>query len=198
MPTPLDKVLYTAHAHTTGGRDGASRTDDGRLDVKLSSPGTSGTGTNPEQLFAAGYSACFIGAMKAVAARTKTALPADLAIDAVSPGGFGAVVVVGGPGTPAYLWPNKHLHQIVKSINGRGGVVAAICLAPVVLARAGVIGGRRCTVFPTADSLREMTDAGCLLQKEHLVVDGNIVTADGPGVARAFGEAIVRLLRAAQ
>lgn len=81
MPTPLDKVLYTAHAHTTGGRDGASRTDDGRLDVKLSSPGTSGTGTNPEQLFAAGYSACFIGAMKAVAARTKTALPADLAID---------------------------------------------------------------------------------------------------------------------
>ena len=78
----LDKVLYTAHAHTTGGRDGASRTDDGRLDVKLSSPGTSGTGTNPEQLFAAGYSACFIGAMKAVAGRTKTALPADLAIDA--------------------------------------------------------------------------------------------------------------------
>lgn len=82
MPTPLDKVLYTARAHTTGGRDGASHTDDGRLDIKLSSPGTSGTGTNPEQLFAAGYSACFIGAMKAVAARTKTALPADLAIDA--------------------------------------------------------------------------------------------------------------------
>ncbi len=81
MPTRLDKVLYTAHAHTTGGRDGASRTDDGRLDVKLSSPGTSGTGTNPEQLFAAGYSACFIGAMKAVAGRTKTALPADLSID---------------------------------------------------------------------------------------------------------------------
>ena len=82
MPTALDKVLYTARAHTTGGRDGASRTDDGRLDVKLSSPGTSGTGTNPEQLFAAGYSACFIGAMKAVAGRTKTALPADLSIDA--------------------------------------------------------------------------------------------------------------------
>ncbi len=78
----LDKVLYTARAHTTGGRDGASRTDDGRLDVQLSSPGTAGTGTNPEQLFAAGYSACFIGALKAVAARQKIALPADLAIDA--------------------------------------------------------------------------------------------------------------------
>ncbi|MPN48291.1 Organic hydroperoxide resistance protein OhrB [bioreactor metagenome] len=78
----LEKVLYTARAHTTGGRDGASRTDDGRLDVTLSSPGTSGSGTNPEQLFAAGYSACFIGALKAVAARQKLALPQDVAIDA--------------------------------------------------------------------------------------------------------------------
>ena len=78
----LDKVLYTARAHTTGGRDGASRTDDGRLDVTLSSPGTSGSGTNPEQLFAAGYSACFIGALKAVAARQKLALPQNVAIDA--------------------------------------------------------------------------------------------------------------------
>jgi osmotically inducible protein OsmC len=78
----LDKVLYTAHAHTTGGRDGQSRSDDGRLDVKLSSPGTPGNGTNPEQLFAAGYSACFIGAMKAVAGKQKITLPADLAIDA--------------------------------------------------------------------------------------------------------------------
>jgi osmotically inducible protein OsmC len=78
----LDKVLYTARAHTTGGREGESKTDDGRLDVKLSSPGTAGTGTNPEQLFAAGYSACFIGAMKAVAGKQKVTLPADLAIDA--------------------------------------------------------------------------------------------------------------------
>ena len=78
----LDKVLYTARAHTTGGRDGASRTDDGRLDVTLSSPGTSGSGTNPEQLVAAGDSACFIGALKAVAARQKLALPQDVAIDA--------------------------------------------------------------------------------------------------------------------
>jgi Ohr subfamily peroxiredoxin len=78
----LDKVLYTAKAHTTGGRDGASRTDDGRLDIKLSPPGMGGSGTNPEQLFAAGYSACFIGALKAVAGKMKLALPSDLAIDA--------------------------------------------------------------------------------------------------------------------
>jgi len=78
----LDKVLYTAKARTTGGRDGASRTDDGRLDIKLSPPGMGGSGTNPEQLFAAGYSACFIGALKAVAGKMKVALPSDLAIDA--------------------------------------------------------------------------------------------------------------------
>ena len=80
--TQLDKVLYTAKVHTTGGRDGTSRTDDGRLDIKLSSPGTHGSGTNPEQLFAAGYSACFIGAIKAVAGKMKATLPADLAVDA--------------------------------------------------------------------------------------------------------------------
>jgi len=80
--TTLEKVLYTAKAHTTGGRDGASRSDDGKLDVTLSSPSTSGTGTNPEQLFAAGYSACFIGAMKAVAGKMQLTLPQDLAVDA--------------------------------------------------------------------------------------------------------------------
>ena len=80
--TAIDKVLYTAKTHTTGGRDGASRTSDGRLDVKLSSPGTSGTGTNPEQLFAAGWSACFIGAMGLAARKMNVALPGDLAVDA--------------------------------------------------------------------------------------------------------------------
>ena len=80
--TTIEKVLYTAKAHTTGGRDGgASRTSDGRLDVKLSVPGSSGTGTNPEQLFAVGWSACYLSAMKIVAARMKVKLPADLAID---------------------------------------------------------------------------------------------------------------------
>jgi osmotically inducible protein OsmC len=78
----LEKVLYTAQVHTTGGRDGAARSSDGRLDVKLSSPGTSGSGTNPEQLFAAGWSACFLGAMGVAAGQLKVALPADRAVDA--------------------------------------------------------------------------------------------------------------------
>ena len=81
--TKIEKVLYTAKAHTTGGREGgASRTDDGRLEVKLSSPGTQGTGTNPEQLFAAGWSACFLSAIKLAAGKRKVALPAEVAIDA--------------------------------------------------------------------------------------------------------------------
>lgn len=78
----LEKVLYTARTRTTGGRDGASRSSDGRLDIQLSTPGGAGGGSNPEQLFAAGWSACFIGALRVVAARMKVQLPASTAIDA--------------------------------------------------------------------------------------------------------------------
>jgi osmotically inducible protein OsmC len=77
------KVLYTAKTHTTGGRDGGtSRSSDGRLDIELSVPGKPGNGTNPEQLFAAGWSACFEGAIGLVAQKMKVALPAEMAIDA--------------------------------------------------------------------------------------------------------------------
>jgi Ohr subfamily peroxiredoxin len=78
----IDKVLYTAKVHTTGGRDGASRSSDGNLDVKLSTPGTNRPGTNPEQLFAAGWSACFMSAIALRAAQQKVSLPADRYIDA--------------------------------------------------------------------------------------------------------------------
>ena len=77
----IEKVLYTAKTHTTGGRDGASQSSDGRLDIKLSSPGSTGVGTNPEQLFAAGWSACFIGAMGIAAAKARVTLPTDLTVD---------------------------------------------------------------------------------------------------------------------
>nr|WP_315244148.1 organic hydroperoxide resistance protein [uncultured Albidiferax sp.] len=108
MPTKLDKVIYTAHAHTTGGRDGQSNSDDGKLSVKLAPPpalGGNGNGTNPEQLFAAGYSACFMGAMKHVAGMKKITVPADASIDASVdigpiPAGFGiaATLVISLPG----------------------------------------------------------------------------------------------------
>ncbi|WP_457096090.1 organic hydroperoxide resistance protein [Lysobacter sp. P5_B9] len=76
-------VIYTAKVHTTGGRDGGvSLSDDGRLNIRHNLPGATGAGTNPEQLFAAGWSACFEGAMGLVAHRMKVALPVDMAIDA--------------------------------------------------------------------------------------------------------------------
>jgi Ohr subfamily peroxiredoxin len=86
----IDKVLYTGKTHTTGGRDGAARSDDGRLDIALAPPGSHGKGTNPEQLFAAGWSACFIGAMGLAAREQKIALPADTAVDAEVDLGTGA------------------------------------------------------------------------------------------------------------
>lgn len=78
----IEKALYTAHATSTGGRTGTTASSDGRIKLDLSTPkelgGDGGPGTNPEQLFASGYSACFIGALKAVAARQKVALPAEV------------------------------------------------------------------------------------------------------------------------
>lgn len=76
------KAIYTAIVHTTGGRDGESRSSDGRLDIKHSLPGGPGKGTNPEQLFAAGWSACFEGALGLAAGKRKVTLPKDMAIDA--------------------------------------------------------------------------------------------------------------------
>lgn len=107
----LDKVLYTATATSTGGREGRAVSSDSALDIQLSTPrelgGAGGPGTNPEQLFAAGYSACFIGALKVVAAREKVALPADTSITGSVgigpiPNGFGiqAALQISIPGVP--------------------------------------------------------------------------------------------------
>ena len=97
----LQNVAYTAKATAAGGREGVAKSDDGRLDVKLSTPkglgGDDGQGTNPEQLFAAGYAACFIGALKFVAGSEKIDLPSDTHIDSqvsigAIEGGFGIAV----------------------------------------------------------------------------------------------------------
>lgn len=100
MPMQLEKILYTAHTKAIGGRDGQATSSDGKLNIKLSPPtemNGAGAGVNPEQLFSAGYSACFLGAMKFVAGQDKVTLPTDTSIDgSVSlgtiPGGFGIAV----------------------------------------------------------------------------------------------------------
>jgi Ohr subfamily peroxiredoxin len=116
----LEKILYTAHATTTGGREGSSKTDDGKLAVKLAPPkemGGNGDGTNPEQLFAAGYSACFMGAMKFVAGTQKKTVPADATISAdvgigPIPAGFGIQVAmrISIPG-----WPKEETQALVDA-----------------------------------------------------------------------------------
>jgi lipoyl-dependent peroxiredoxin len=82
MTSKLEQVLYTAHTHVTGGRNGAGKSSDGELDVKLSSPGGGKPGTNPEQLFGIGYSACFLGAMGIAAAGLKVRLAPETSVDA--------------------------------------------------------------------------------------------------------------------
>ena len=79
---PLEKVLYTAHTHVTGGREGAGKSSDGAVDVKLSTPGAGKPGTNPEQLFGIGYSACFLGAIGIAAQSLKIRLSPETAVDA--------------------------------------------------------------------------------------------------------------------
>jgi Ohr subfamily peroxiredoxin len=138
----LDKILYTAKAHTTGGREGHATSDDGLLDVTLSPPkamGGPGKGTNPEQLFAAGYSACFMGALKFVAGQKKIPVPADASIDASIdigpiPQGFGiaAKLVVHLPGMEHALARElvDSAHQVCPYSNAtRGNIDVQIALA---------------------------------------------------------------------
>ena len=142
MATNLEKVLYTARARTTGGRDGRSVSDDGLLDVKLSPPkamGGAGNATNPEQLFAAGYSACFMGALKHVAGMKKVTVPADAAIDASVdigpiPAGFGiaAKLVVSLPGMDRAVAQDllESAHQVCPYSNAtRGNIEVELTLA---------------------------------------------------------------------
>jgi lipoyl-dependent peroxiredoxin len=142
MVTKVEKVVYKAHATSTGGRDGTSKTSDGSLDIKLAVPkemGGAGGGVNPEQLFAAGYSACFLGAMKFVAGTQKMALPADTSINATVgigqiPAGFGIEVqmVVNVPGmdkVAAQALVDK-AHQVCPYSNAtRGNIEVSITVA---------------------------------------------------------------------
>lgn len=142
MTTKLDKVLYTAHAHTTGGREGRSVSDDGLLNVQLTPPkamGGAGTATNPEQLFAAGYSACFMGALKHVAGLKKVPVPADAAIDAsvdigpISAGfGIAAKLVISLPGMDRAVAQDliDTAHQVCPYSNAtRGNIDVELTLA---------------------------------------------------------------------
>jgi len=142
MTTKLDKVLYTASAKASGGRDGRATSDDGLLDVKLAPPkelGGMGGATNPEQLFAAGYSACFLGALKHVAGMEKVAVPADASVSGKVgigpiPAGFGieAALTVSLPGMDRAVAQSlvDKAHQVCPYSNAtRGNIEVTITLA---------------------------------------------------------------------
>ncbi|MFZ6849514.1 organic hydroperoxide resistance protein [Undibacterium sp. RuRC25W] len=137
------QVLYTANATATGGRDGRATSNDDQLSVKLTTPkelgGAGGEGTNPEQLFAAGYSACFIGAMKFVGSTEKIAVPADVSVNGLvgigpnGKGGFGITVAlnVSLPGLDKAVAQDliDKAHQVCPYSNAtRGNVDVTITL----------------------------------------------------------------------
>lgn len=148
--TKIETVLYTGKTHTTGGRDGSAQSDDGALGIKLSPPGSGKPGTNPEQLFAAGWSACFIGAMTKAAAKRQLRLPADTAVDAeVDLGTTGgefflqARLSVSLPGIdrPVAQAIIEDAHQICPIRRQPGGtsMLRSSSLKPIVSARAFVV-----------------------------------------------------------
>ena len=142
MTTKIEKVLYKANATATGGRDGTAVSSDGLLNIKLAPPkelGGMGGATNPEQLFAAGYGACFMGAMKHVAGMKKITIPADTNVNATVgigqiPAGFGveAQLVVSLPGMDRAVAQDliDTAHQVCPYSNAtRGNIEVSVTLA---------------------------------------------------------------------
>ncbi|EHP89679.1 DJ-1/PfpI/YhbO family deglycase/protease [Methanotorris formicicus] len=107
---------------------------------------------------------------------------------------YDAIVIVGGIGSKEYLWDNEDLQKLVKEFYNDGKVVSAICLSPVVLARAGILRDKKATVFPTKEAIEELKKHGAIYVDEGVVVDGNVVTAKNPNYAKDFGLEVVKLL----
>lgn len=114
----------------------------------------------------------------------------------VSAAEFDGIVIIGGLGAQDFFWSSRELIALVNDFYENGKVVAAICLSPAVLAFAGVLKGKKATVFASPASTYAMKEGGASLQNDPVVVDGKIITANGPAAAKAFGEAIVSTLNA--
>jgi len=108
---------------------------------------------------------------------------------------YDGIVIIGGIGSQDFLWSSVELIGLVKDLFENGKVVSAICLSPAILAIAGILNGRRATFFASPASNRVMDEAGAIVSKDPVVTDGRIVTANGPGAAKAFGEAVVAALK---
>ncbi|MFN7991941.1 MAG: DJ-1/PfpI family protein [Candidatus Micrarchaeia archaeon] len=131
--------------------------------------------------------------MKAKGSRGVVIQP-DMAIYEANSDFFDAVVVVGGPGSPA-LSEDQALIRLLIDMSSKGKIVAGICLGPMTLAKAGVLAGKNATIWPDQKAIRLIRDTAGNYRKEPVVVDGNVITADGPASAGRFGAELARMLK---
>jgi len=120
---------------------------------------------------------------------------AGISFEDIDPKQYKGLIIVGGSGCQTYLWDDEILVQLASYFRGKDKVVAAICLAPVVLARAGILNGRKATVYDSPDAVMEMKKGRALVTREPVVVDSRIITANGPAAAKAFAEAVIKELQ---
>ncbi|MCX6683401.1 MAG: DJ-1/PfpI family protein [Methanoregula sp.] len=120
---------------------------------------------------------------------------ATLTFKEVDPKNYGGLVIIGGAGSQIHLWHDDLLIQLVKYFYESRKIVAAICLAPVVLAHAGILKGKTATYFESPASIREMKAGGAVLVNKPVVVDGRVITANGPSSAQDFAAAILHIIR---
>lgn len=121
-------------------------------------------------------------------------LEASLAFGDVNPDNYAGIVIVGGTGSEDHLWGSEELQRLTRLFFEQGKVVAAICLAPVVLARAGILSGRQATVYPSPAAVQELEQGGANFVEIPVVADMQIVTANGPEAATGFAETILTKL----
>lgn len=119
----------------------------------------------------------------------------DIVISQVDSTQYDAIVVVGGSGSKQYLWGDTGLQDLISKANREGKVIGAICLSPVILARAGILEGKSATVFPSGDALDELKRGGAIYVDRDAVVSGNIVTGNGPEAAETFGNKIFEKIK---
>jgi protease I len=123
---------------------------------------------------------------------------ATRSFEEVDPESYDGILIVGGGGAQAHLWDDEILGGIVRFFATSAKVIGAICLAPVVLARAGILKGRKATYFNSPVSFREMKAGGAILVDKPVVKDGRILTADGPAASAEFADTFIRMLTAVE
>lgn len=123
---------------------------------------------------------------------------AAISLDEVDPKNYDGLIIVGGGGAQAHLWDDDLLQPVVRFFHDKMKVVGAICLAPVVLARAGILKGKKATYFESPVSFREMKAGGAVLVNQPVVTDTRIVTANGPAASKAFADTFIKMLTAVE